>query len=263
MQISILGCGWLGLPLGKSLSAAGHVVLGSTTQESKLEILRDAGIQPFRIDLSDDVIPTSGSFFDSDVLVIAIPPGRKAGKTEAYLDQLRKLVDILRSRRTRHIVFVSSTSVYGDTNGMVYEGDESSASYMVQAENIVRQQPFSTTVIRMAGLFGPNRHPGRFMAGKVDVAAGDAPVNMIHLDDAVGVIVNVIDEEAWNEIFNACADSHPTRSQFYVRMAKNANLVPPVFATGQSPSFKIVSSQKMKERFQYTFKVPDPLQWNE
>jgi nucleoside-diphosphate-sugar epimerase len=162
---------------------------------------------------------------------------------------------------TRHLIFVSSTSVYADTNDDVYEGDESPDSYLVQAEHLVREEPFNTTVIRFGGLFGPNRHPGRFLAGKVDVAGGDAPVNMIHLDDAVGIIAKVIEEQAWNEIFNACADHHPTRSEFYIRMALNANLVPPVFSSEVTRSFKIVSSQRMKDRLQYEFKVPDPLQW--
>jgi len=262
MKISILGCGWLGLPLGKSLLEAGHFVLGSTTQESKLAILREAGIEPFRIDLSAPLISSSGSFFNSDVLVITFPPNRKAGKTDEYLSQLRSLVQVIRSGLTRHIIFVSSTSVYADTNDVVYEGDESPDSYMVQAEHLVREEPFRTTVIRLGGLFGPDRHPGRFLAGKIDVAGGDAPVNMIHRDDAVGIISRVIEEQSWNEVFNACADQHPTRSEFYTRMSLNANLVPPVFSPDATRSFKIVSSQKMKDRLQYTFKVPDPLHWS-
>ena len=47
MRISILGCGWLGLPLGKYLLQKGHLIKGSTTDKDKMETLKASGIQPF------------------------------------------------------------------------------------------------------------------------------------------------------------------------------------------------------------------------
>ena len=55
-KISILGCGWLGLPLAKSLLSKGHEIKGSTTSESKLEMLKNAGILPFQIQLEEHQI---------------------------------------------------------------------------------------------------------------------------------------------------------------------------------------------------------------
>ena len=52
-KIAILGCGWLGLPLAKSLLSKGHEIKGSTTSESKLEVLKNAGILPFQIQLEE------------------------------------------------------------------------------------------------------------------------------------------------------------------------------------------------------------------
>jgi nucleoside-diphosphate-sugar epimerase len=263
MNISILGCGWLGLRLGKDLVDGRYNVLGSTTHEDKIPLLHAAGIKPYVIRLPGPFPQEKKSFFDSDVLVITIPPNRKSGKTGEYIHQLHDLYQTLLSGSTRHVVFVSSTSVYNDTNNVVLEGNESSASYMVQAENIFRKEPFYTTVIRFGGLFGPDRHPGRFFAGKIDVTGGDAPVNMIHLDDAVGIIRAVIEQKVWNEVFNACAERHPTRFEFYTRMTMNAGLIPPVFVKNSIQPFKIVSSQKVRERLQYQFIVPDPLNWTE
>jgi 3-hydroxyisobutyrate dehydrogenase-like beta-hydroxyacid dehydrogenase len=51
-QISILGCGWLGLPLAKALLENGFAVKGSTTSQEKLSVLENSGIQPFLIALS-------------------------------------------------------------------------------------------------------------------------------------------------------------------------------------------------------------------
>lgn len=46
-KISILGCGWLGLPLAKALIENGFSVKGSTTSTDKLTALENDGITPF------------------------------------------------------------------------------------------------------------------------------------------------------------------------------------------------------------------------
>ncbi|WP_396187155.1 hypothetical protein [Flavobacterium sp.] len=53
-QISILGCGWLGLPLAKALLENGFAVKGSTTSQEKLSVLENSGIQPFIIALESN-----------------------------------------------------------------------------------------------------------------------------------------------------------------------------------------------------------------
>jgi UDP-glucose 6-dehydrogenase len=56
MKISIVGCGWLGLPLGAKLVKNGHRVFGSTTSEEKIEEIKAAGIAPY-------LLKTLTSFF--------------------------------------------------------------------------------------------------------------------------------------------------------------------------------------------------------
>ncbi len=51
MQISILGCGWLGVPLAESLIKKGFSIKGSTTSEEKIEILTKKGIEAFLISI--------------------------------------------------------------------------------------------------------------------------------------------------------------------------------------------------------------------
>ena len=53
--ITILGCGWLGLPLAKALVKSGYPVKGSTTREENLETLREAGLEPFLVELDPEV----------------------------------------------------------------------------------------------------------------------------------------------------------------------------------------------------------------
>ena len=76
--ISILGCGWLGTPLAERLVQAGHTVKGSTRTPEKLAALRAKGIQPYLIRLGPDLNNgEAADFFDSDVLILNIPPGRR------------------------------------------------------------------------------------------------------------------------------------------------------------------------------------------
>src|SRR6218665_2853154 len=91
--ISILGCGWLGKPLGQALSQTGWHVRGSTTREENMEAIRAMGIHPYLLKL-DPVIEGDGreEFFQVDILVISIPPKRKSGQTEMFLRQMKEVV---------------------------------------------------------------------------------------------------------------------------------------------------------------------------
>ena len=62
-KISLLGCGWLGLPLAKSLLEKGFLVNGSTTSEDKISILKREGIRPFLISLGGNEIGSEIDLF--------------------------------------------------------------------------------------------------------------------------------------------------------------------------------------------------------
>ena len=62
-QISILGCGWLGMPLAKSLLEKGFSVKGSTTSLEKISAIQSNGIQPFQIELSETEIKAFFNFW--------------------------------------------------------------------------------------------------------------------------------------------------------------------------------------------------------
>ncbi|NJN77323.1 MAG: hypothetical protein HC803_02520 [Saprospiraceae bacterium] len=82
MRISIIGCGWLGLPLGEFLVQKGYEVKGSTTTKDKLETIGNKGIKPFLINLETVInektdLAFANDFFNTDLLYINIPPTRK------------------------------------------------------------------------------------------------------------------------------------------------------------------------------------------
>ena len=264
MQISILGCGWLGLPLAQTLLERGHSVKGSTTSQDKLPILQEHGIAPYHIALTPTINPDySPTFFDSEILLINFPPARREDITTYYPQQMEALLRTIKGTAVQKLLFVSSTSVYPNINQEVAEegaGGEvkDSGQALLAVEKMIQEnQSLMTTIVRFCGLFGPERNPGRFLAGK-EVSGGQQPINLIHLDDCIAILTNIIEQEVWGEIFNACADAHPTKENFYGEAARKLSFEPPTFAEADESSFKIVNSQKLKDALGYEFKYADP-----
>ena len=276
-KISILGCGWLGLPLAKSLLSKDYEVKGSTTSESKLDLLKNAGISPFQIQLEENQIIGNIEDFlkETDVLVIDIPPGLRretsTSKEMTFVNKIKNLIPFIEKSDVQKVVFVSSTSVYGDGFPIVEitevtkpNPDTESGKQLVIAETLLQSNPhFKTTVIRFGGLLGDDRHPIKFLAGRTNVENPDAPVNMIQREDCIGIIETIIGKELrqaqsdkweWNQTFNAVAPQHPTRKAYYHKNAEIFNLSLPTFAENSESKGKIISSKKVETILDYSFK---------
>ena len=114
-------------------------------------------------------------------------------------------------------------------------------------------------MLRFCGLFGPDRNPGRFLVGKIlPGSSGQVPVNMIHLDDCIAIITEILEQNVWGEVFNACADEHPAKEEFYGEAARQLNFDPPKFAATAADAYKVVDSTKLRRMLNYRFKYPDP-----
>ncbi|GIZ07965.1 NAD-dependent epimerase/dehydratase family protein [Flavobacterium sp. UMI-01] len=267
-QISILGCGWLGLPLAKALRHKGYAIKGSTTSENKKEILESFGISHFAIALETDHTSENLPEFlkGSDILIIAIPP-KLRGKNKDYstassnsfVKKIENLVPLIENATIDKVLFISSTAVYGDANTTISEDSAiapvtESGKQLAQIEDIIMQNPaFKTTVLRFGGLIGPDRNPARFLAGKENVENPKAPVNLIHLDDCIGIIEKIIELDHWNTYFNAVSPYHPTREDYYIQKALEQNLVPPTFNHDIPSVGKTITSDKVLTQLHYTF----------
>lgn len=274
-DVSILGCGWLGRALGQHLVEHDVRVRGSTTTPEKVEALQRDGIEPYLLTLDpglsgDDVT----SFFASPVLMLNVPPPR--GRDDIRSWHLRQ-IDAVRSAAAegavRWVLFASSTSVYPNVEQRVREADvppgepdalsgprRSTGRVLLEAEARLMDDPaFDTTIVRFGGLYGDDRHPGRFLAGRSDVGRPEAPVNLIHQDDCVSLLRTLIEQDCRDDVYNACADAHPTRREVYTRSAKVLGLEPPSFDDTDATMGKIVDNQKVKDQCGYQFRHPDPL----
>lgn len=272
IKISILGCGWLGQPLAKTLLSKGYEVKGSTTSESKLEVLKNAGILPFQIQLEEhQIIGTIEDFLkETDVLLIDIPPGlRKAISPTlemTFVNKVKILIPFIEKSGIQKVIFVSSTSVYGDdfpiveiTEDTKPNPDSESGKQLAITETLLQSNShFKTTIIRFGGLLGDDRHPIKFLTGRTNVENPDAPVNMIQREDCIGIIEEILkqvqhDNWEWNQTFNAVAPQHPTRKAYYHKKAEIFNLPLPTFAEDSESKGKIISSKKVETILGYSF----------
>jgi nucleoside-diphosphate-sugar epimerase len=260
-QISVLGCGWLGLPLAKALAKEGFDVKGSTTSPEKIELLIRSGINPFIINLDEDLSDQATVEFlnESEILIINVPPKSYLGDT-SYAAKLEKLLPFIQHAGVKKVLFVSATSVYPDDNGIATEDSATATDVrglgLLEAEQVfTTKSDFKTTVLRFSGLMGEERHPIKFLAGRENIANPDAPVNLIHLDDCIGIILKIIEKESWGEIYNGSAPSNPSRIDYYTKKAIEFNLPAPEFNHDVPSVGKTISAKKVTDVLGYSFVV--------
>ncbi|MBT8302638.1 MAG: SDR family oxidoreductase [Maribacter sp.] len=262
--VAIMGCGWLGLPLAKALLKDGFMVRGTTTSESKLEMLQNEGIVPFLISLSEEKIDGDISSFliNTEVLVINVPPKLRNGNKGNYVKKIQLLLESVKVAKTKKVIFVSSTSVYGNIEGEVTEETipqpiTESGKQLLAAENLFADTPeLRTTIIRFGGLIGPDRHPVAMLSGRKGLTNGNTVINLIHLEDCIGIIRATIGNEWWGELFNGVYPFHPSKKEYYTNEALKRGLVIPQYSSSGIPSGKKIESRRLIHVKKYRFNTP-------
>lgn len=258
--IAILGCGWLGFPLAQQLVQASFRVKGSTTSLDKIPQLTQVGIEAYLLELNaQSALGDWTGFLDEvEALVVAIPPQLRRSEPENFVAKMQLLLENLRLSSCKKVVFISSTSVYPDQNQLAIESDTKGfESQLVFAENLFLLADFcQATVIRFGGLIGPDRHPVRFLAGRMQLENPEAPINLIHQADCLAILEKCIYLPFENEVYNAVAPYHPTRVNYYRERARALQLPLPEFDYSKPSVGKTVSSEKLQTTLGYTFLKP-------
>lgn len=287
-NIAIVGAGWLGFPLAKCLVKGRHKVYASTTSKEPTQLFANAGIEHFVTKLAEDrdlltnkLVP----FFQNtniEIVIGCFPPGFRKGLTSEYAVWWQQLAYCAKQAGVKKLIMISSTSVYPDkpehylesytsahnwvSDTELFEQSDFSekAKVLLRAEQAVIDSQINYSIIRCAGLFGPNRNPARFVT-KMKQISSKAPANMLHLDDAIGVIQFSL-QNLNNEVVNACSPIKVSKEEFY-RHAFSAmptfgsdkqtlsEIAFPVITTTQG---KEVSSEKLVN-LGYQFKFTNPV----
>ncbi len=249
--VGILGCGWLGTPLAQELIRAGKSVRGSSTREEKIKALEREGINAFHIRLgSDGFKGPIGDFLQGlHCLIFNIPPGLRRNPESDYVQKIKYLDEALEASDCRRLIYVSSTSVYGNKQGAVDESvppepDSETGRQLLEAEELLlNRSDRDTLVVRFGGLIGGDRHPVKYLSGRKDLSGGGDPVNLIHLEDCIRILCAAQSQPQWTGVINAVHPSHPTKAEYYTGVARDLGLpVPEYRPEPPSQHSKVVNS---------------------
>ena len=248
-RIGILGCGWLGLGLSRSFIDDGYVVHGSRQSNKGADFLQENEIRGFVVKINEDEIVGNLSAFLAKVncLFLTLPPGIRKNPERNFVAVIHQLIPHIQNSKVQQVVFTSSTSVFGPQQGLVTpqttpQPVSESGKQLLEVEKILLSQPhFSTQIVRLGGLIGDDRHPVKQLAKSPIVHNPEAPINLIHKTDAIGLLHYLSKQALWQKIYHGVAPWHPTKKDFYLKAAKQLQISSPKFSSEKGVVTKVVS----------------------
>jgi nucleoside-diphosphate-sugar epimerase len=276
MRILIVGCGYVGLPLGAELVRIGHEVFGLRRNPAAENELKAAGVQPLIGDVAKPETLTKLPR-DFDWVVNCVAAGGDAENyREVYLQGTRNLLDWLAPNLPKKFVYTSSTSVYGQNDGSPVKESSSTepvsetSKILVETEKFllaaVAERKFPAVILRVAGIYGPDRGHWfkQFLKDAAHIEGNGARfLNMIHRDDLVGCIIAALKNGRAGEIYNAVDDEPVSQIHFFQWLAQAVDKpLPP--SVPENPddqrkrgvTNKRVSNRKLKMELGHRFKYP-------
>nr|WP_275298050.1 NAD-dependent epimerase/dehydratase family protein [Halomonas campisalis] len=194
-----MGCGDIGMVLGRELIEAGHRVIGARRKAAALE---GSGIEPMALDLGDEAALAKLPNADFVVYVLSADRFDEAAYRTAYPDGLKAVLRTYegRDKPPQRILFVSSTSVYGQKEGerVDEQSPAESAGFsgvlMREAEQALHDSPLAGSVVRFSGIYGPGRDRliHQVLEGRIAPKSPPMYSNRIHRDDCAGVLGHLI-----------------------------------------------------------------------
>ncbi|MFL1894542.1 NAD(P)H-binding protein [Aquimarina sp. 2-A2] len=262
--VSILGLGWLGLPLAEAFLSEGYTIKGSTTSEAKLAAIQSKGITAFSITLTETAVKGDVKSFlkDSEVLIIGIPPGLRRDPSSDFVSKILKLLPSIEASTIQHVLFISSTTVFEDKKEFpaiiaqtIPNSDSEAGKQLVLVEKLLRNNSnFTTTILRFGGLIGGDRHPATMLSGRTNVQNPEAPVNLIEREDCIQLILRIVENNAWDKIYNAAAPNHPTKAEYYTTECLKRELPLPKYDYMSVSKGKIIDSKEIQRDLGYEIK---------
>jgi len=236
-RLLIVGCGDIGLRV-LALLRGRWQVLALTSSPTRVPELRAAGAVPLVGNLDEPAtLGRLGGLADA-VLHLAPPPseGECDPRTRALLRALA------RGGRVQRIVYASTTGVYGDCGGALFDETRAVAPGTARARRRVdaeaqlrwfgRRAGAAVTILRVPGIYAGNRpggHPReRLQRGTPAlVPRDDVYTNHIHADDLARACVAALHRGLPQRVLHASDDSTLMMGEYFDLAAELCGLPKP------------------------------------
>jgi nucleoside-diphosphate-sugar epimerase len=261
----VIGCGYLGLRVARRWLAQGDSVIALTRSEARARLFQDSGIEPVIGDVTDPASLTALPEFDT--LLYAVGLDRSSGRSQrdVYVGGLENVVARI-AGRVRRLLYISSTSVYGQDKGeWVDESSEcrpesDNGKVCLDAENLLRDKVPDANILRLAGIYGPGRLVARIeslRAGLVAEGNPEAWLNLIHVDDAVATVLACERRGAPDSTYVVCDDHPCRRREYYSLLAWMTGAALPQFEPPSSAGLsKRCSNRRLRDELQVVLRFP-------
>lgn len=305
-QILIIGAGWAGLPLAQLLTFHGADVIATKREiPSQLEREIKAATSTYSGSLQlkslserelfqEETQSQMESYFQDRTIIITIPPspfiGNKKEKWEnkkpidqeashqtpapTYGEMIGRIVELAEIYQARELLFLSSTSLYGATSGLIHEEipplpQTQNAKAILTAEIVIRSSKIPSTILRLGGLIGNGRHPIFSLAGREEIKSPYDAINLLHIEDLLSAIATLIAQqerknnknpkeiEIIDRIYNLVTPLHLERKSYYQAMAKKLDLPLPQFETPKPLLKRIIDGGKITHETDFIYQQLD------
>ncbi|MEP3480111.1 MAG: NAD-dependent epimerase/dehydratase family protein [Fuerstiella sp.] len=269
-SVLIIGCGYLGRRAAEQWHATGVEVSAVTRSPETAAQFSVAGWQPIQLDLAS---PSSETQLpEVDAVLWAVGYDRTAGvaRDVVWIDGLKWVLKNLK-QPVKKFMYVSSTSVYGNVDveqvtedtpaNPVTEGGQC----CLQAEQLVlnhfaeldaasSMEQSTAVVLRLAGIYGPDRLLRRIMDLKQEVPLPGDPdhwLNLIHVDDAAALVRTVAGQPVTPNIVNVANTGTVVRRDYYQRLAELSKSAAPVFGSTNATGRARSANKKVGSQFDF------------
>lgn len=277
MRVLIVGCGYVGLPLGAELVRRGHAVSGLRRTADGARELRAAGVMPVVGDVTQPgSLRALPGPFDWVVNTVSSSKGDADVYRSVFVEGTRNLIAWLAGSGVEKFIHTSSTSVYAQVDGGTVTEDSpaepktGTGRQLVETENLLltaaREPSFPAVVLRVAGIYGPGRGHlfQQYLRGEACLSGdGSRWLNMIHRDDVVGAVIAALERGTPGRIYNVADDEPVSQLEFFQWLAGQLDKPLPPFASGEGPvgrkrgvTNKRVSNRRLREELGWVPRYP-------
>jgi nucleoside-diphosphate-sugar epimerase len=259
----IVGCGYLGRRVARRWLSAGRRV--SALTRGNADALAALGVEPI---IGDVLAPDSHRRLpQAGTVLYAVGLDRTAGRSmrDVYVIGLANVLDALAP--TGRFIYASSTSVYAQRDGewvderSTAEPIEESGRVVLEAERLLRAKRPDAIILRLGGIYGPDRLLRRQAQLRSGVPMSGDParwLNLIHVEDGADAVLAAESRGEPSETYNIVDDEPVMREAYYERLAELVSAPAPRFAgpTDERQANRRVSNTKAKAKLGWRPRYP-------